>query len=150
MAAQYLSKEIVFQTTFSDYISYIDILFICKQIFDINSYDFKIKDEKENMIVDDASMLKVISIHKEEEEEEGETCAYVGGDGVEFETSDDFDVNVSSSVDSDANDIKAETSFSFDVVVGDAAINMCSNNKNDEEKEDQDYIPYDNEDLVYK
>jgi hypothetical protein len=27
---------------------------------------------------------------------------------------------------------------------------MCSNNKNDEEKEDQDYIPYDNEDLVYK
>jgi hypothetical protein len=105
--------------------------------------------------VDDASMLKVISIHKEEEEEEeeegeGETCAYVGGDGVEFETSDDFDVNVSSFVDSDANDIKAETSFSFDVVVGDAPINMCSNNKNDEEKEDQDYIPYDNEDLVYK
>ena len=145
MAAQYLSKEIVFQTTFSDYISYIDILFICKQIFDINSHGFKIKNEKENMIVDDASMLKVISIHKEEE-----TCAYVGGDGVEFETSDDFDVNVSSSVDSDANDIKAETSFSFDVVVGDAAINMCSSNKNDEEKEDQDYIPYDNEDLVYK
>jgi hypothetical protein len=34
--------------------------------------------------------------------------------------------------------------------VGDAAINMCSSNKNDEEKEDQDYILYDNEDLVYK
>jgi hypothetical protein len=27
---------------------------------------------------------------------------------------------------------------------------MCSSNKNDEEKEDQDYILYDNEDLVYK
>jgi hypothetical protein len=98
------------------------------------------------MIVDDAPMLKVISIYKEEGEE-WETCAYVG---VEFETSDDFDINVSSSVDSDANDIKTETSFSFDVVVGDAVINMCSNNKNDEEKEDQDYILYDNEDLVYK
>lgn len=31
---------------FLDYISYIDILLTCKQIFDINSHDFTIKDEK--------------------------------------------------------------------------------------------------------
>jgi hypothetical protein len=98
------------------------------------------------MIMNDASMLKIISIHKEEEEE---AYVYIGGDcnDVEFETSDDFNVYVSGFIDSDVDNVEAETSFSFDVVVGDAAINMCNDNKDNEEEEDQDYILYDHEGL---
>jgi hypothetical protein len=31
-----------------NYIAYIYILFICKQVFDVDMYGFKIKDDKEN------------------------------------------------------------------------------------------------------
>jgi hypothetical protein len=40
-----------------EYIFYIDMLFICKQVFDIDLHDFHIRDDKGNKIFDNALTL---------------------------------------------------------------------------------------------
>jgi hypothetical protein len=45
-------------------------MFICKQVYNVNLHGFNIKDYKENMFLDDTSMLKVLSMHEQEEKEE--------------------------------------------------------------------------------
>jgi len=44
-------------------------LFISKQLFDVNLHGLKIRNDKGNIIMDDVSMFKVISMHEEEREE---------------------------------------------------------------------------------
>jgi len=48
----------------TNYMSYIDILFICKQIFDENLKGSQIRDEKWNTNIDDSLKLHVFSVHK--------------------------------------------------------------------------------------
>ena len=47
-------------------IFYIKILFICKQVFDMNLYGIRIKVDRENKIYDDVSTLTVLIMHKGE------------------------------------------------------------------------------------
>jgi len=64
------SSTYVKRNCYSYYISYINIMFICKQVYNVNLHGFNIKDYKENMFLDDTSMLKVLSMHEQEEKEE--------------------------------------------------------------------------------
>ena len=48
-------------------ISYINILFICKQVFDMDLQGIHIRVDRGNKIYDDASTLKVVSMHESEE-----------------------------------------------------------------------------------
>jgi len=58
---------------FYDYMAYMDILFICKQVFNIDIYGFKIRDDKGNQIFNDASTLKLMNVYQKEER----ICNYV-------------------------------------------------------------------------
>jgi len=58
---------------FYDYMAYMDILFICKQVFNVDIYGFKIKDDKRNQIFDDTSTLKLMNMYQREER----ICIYV-------------------------------------------------------------------------
>lgn len=44
-------------------------MFISKQLFDVDLHGLKIRNDKGNMIMDDVSMFKVLSMHEEEREE---------------------------------------------------------------------------------
>ena len=48
----------------TNYMSYIDKLFICNQVFDVNLKGSQIRDEKWNTIIDDSLKLHVFSIHE--------------------------------------------------------------------------------------
>jgi len=48
-------------------IFYINILFICQQVFDMDLHGIHIKFDRGNKIYDDASTLKVLSMHEGEE-----------------------------------------------------------------------------------
>lgn len=63
---------------FSKYMSYIDLLFICKQVYDIDSYGFSIRDDKGNKIIDDASIIQILNMN--EVEEKGKNPHYVDDD----------------------------------------------------------------------
>ena len=90
----------------------------------------------------------------------GQVCANVWGsifddsDGVGFDVGYNIDeidngvrheigVNMGGSVVGDIDCVRAETCPHVGGVMGDIVINMCSDNVNDEEEEDQDYIPSD-------
>jgi hypothetical protein len=53
--------------------AYMDILFICKQVFNIDIYGFKIRDDKGNQIFNDASSLKLMNVYQKEER----ICNYI-------------------------------------------------------------------------
>ena len=46
---------------------YMDILFICKQVFNVDIYGFKIRDDKVNQIFDNTSTLKLMNMYQREE-----------------------------------------------------------------------------------
>jgi hypothetical protein len=48
--------------------SYINLLFVCKQVYDVDSYEFSIRDDKGNKIVDDASIIQILNMHEVKEE----------------------------------------------------------------------------------
>jgi len=54
----------------SNYISYINILFIYKQVYDVDFNGFQIRDDRKNKLVDDASTLQILSMHEQERKEE--------------------------------------------------------------------------------
>jgi len=48
----------------TDYISYIDILCICKQVFNTDLKRFQIKDDKGNRIINDALIVHVFNVYE--------------------------------------------------------------------------------------
>ena len=50
------------------YISYIDIFFICEEVVYDKLKEFQIRDGKGNKVFDDASTLKMLSLHERENE----------------------------------------------------------------------------------
>jgi hypothetical protein len=48
VVVHYGSLSHVEKGCFYDYMAYMDILFICKQVFNVDIYGFKIKDDKWN------------------------------------------------------------------------------------------------------
>jgi hypothetical protein len=73
VVVHYGSLSHVEKGCFYDYMAYMDILFICKQVFNVDIYGFKIKDDKWNQIFDDASTLKLMNMYQREER----ICIYV-------------------------------------------------------------------------
>ena len=73
VVVHYGSLSHVEKGCFYDYMAYMDILFICKQVFNVDIYGFKIRDDKWNQIFDDASMLKLMNMYQREER----ICIYV-------------------------------------------------------------------------
>lgn len=53
---------------FSEYMSYIDLLFVSNQVYDVDSYEFSIRDDKGNKIVDDASIIQILNMHEVKKE----------------------------------------------------------------------------------
>jgi len=56
-----ISEEIQYG---ANYISYIDIFFICKQVVNDDFKEFQIRDGQDNKVFDDASTLKMLSLHE--------------------------------------------------------------------------------------
>jgi hypothetical protein len=73
VVVHYGSLSHVEKGCFYDYMAYMDILFICKQVFNVDIYGFKIRDDKWNQIFDDASTLKLMNMYQREER----ICIYV-------------------------------------------------------------------------
>jgi len=48
----------------SDYMSYIDILFICKQAFNVDLKEIRVQDERENEVLYDALTLEMLTLHR--------------------------------------------------------------------------------------
>jgi len=73
VVVHYGSLSHVEKGCFYDCMAYMDILFICKQVFNVDIYGFKIRDDKWNQIFDDASTLKLMNMYQREER----ICIYV-------------------------------------------------------------------------